>query len=284
MRPRILVAMARHGLPAWLLPDYFMLAVLATLIGSAIALRLAARDGASLTHTARAIACAYLAALLGGYLFEALRAVPAAIAAGSWQQILHPGRAAYGGLLAAIGAAAVYLAAARQPVAPFFDRVAIGAGLTFAFVRTGCFLAGCDYGRPTARPWGVRFPPRSLAALDHARRGFVPLGAPSLPVHPTQLYEVALGLVAAAAAALVLARRHRRDGRAFVAFLAVYAAGRFVIELFRGDASRGGAIGLSTAQLVSLSLVVALAVALTARLAMARLAARRSCSGAVNPR
>ena len=182
-------------------------------IGSALALHLAGRDGASRRHTAYAIASAYLGALVGGYLFEALRAVPAAVAAGSWRPVLHPGRAAYGGLLFAIGAAALYLHRARQPLAPFFDRVAIGVGLTFALVRTGCFLAGCDYGVPTAHSWGVRFPPGSLAALDHARRGFVPRGASSLPVHPTQLYEVAVGLVAAVLAAIPVLRG-RRDGRA----------------------------------------------------------------------
>jgi prolipoprotein diacylglyceryltransferase len=264
MRPVVLAWLARHGLPAWLLPDYFQLAVLATFAGSAIALELARRDGASRTHTARAIACAYLAALLGGYLFEALRALPAAWAAHSWGPVLHAGRAAYGGLLAAIAAAALYLARAGEPIAPFFDRVAIGSGLTFALVRTGCFLAGCDYGRPTARPWGVRFPRGSLAALDHARRGFVPHGAPSLPVHPTQLYEAALGLAAAALAAIPLARG-RRDGLAFTVFLASYAAGRFAIEILRGDDLRGHALGLSTAQCVSIAIACALAAGWAAR-------------------
>ena len=76
----------------------------------------------------------------------------------------------------------------------------------------------------------MRFPPGSLAALDHARRGFVPLGSPSLPVHPTQLYEAALGLVGAGAAAMALARG-RRDGTAFCRFVAIYALGRFAIDL-----------------------------------------------------
>jgi prolipoprotein diacylglyceryltransferase len=143
-------------------------------------------------------------------------------------------------------------------LAPFFDRVAIGAGLTFALVRTGCFLAGCDYGLPTAHAWGVRFPPGSLAALDHARRGFVPRGAPSLPVHPTELYEVAVGLIAAALSAIPVLRG-RRDGRAFATFLATYAVGRFAIEFLRGDQDRGEALGLSTAQWVSVTIVVALA-------------------------
>jgi prolipoprotein diacylglyceryltransferase len=273
MRPGALAWLARHGLPAWLLPDYFQLAVIATFAGSAIALALARRDGASRTHTARAIACAYLAALLGGYVFEALRALPAAWAAWSWRPVLHAGRAAYGGLLAAIAAASLYLARAGEPIAPFFDRAAIGSGLTFALVRTGCFLAGCDYGRPTARPWGVRFPRGSLAALDHVRRGFVPRGAPSLPVHPTQLYEAGLGLVAAALASIPLARG-RRDGLAFTVFLATYAAGRFAIELLRGDDLRGHAFGLSTAQWVSIAMLCALAIGWTARTLSRRAAAR----------
>jgi prolipoprotein diacylglyceryltransferase len=259
MRPVVLAWLTRQGLPGWLLPDYWMLAAIATVAGAALALRLAERDGASRAHTARAIAWAYVAALAGGYLFEAARALPHALAAGSWRPLLHPGRAAYGGLLAAILAATAYLAAARQPIAPFFDRVAIGAGLTFALVRTGCFLAGCDYGRPTASAWGVRFPRGSLAALDHARRGFVPAGAPSLPVHPTQLYEVAVGLIAGSLAAIPLARG-RRDGSAFSVFLATYAVGRFALELLRGDQERGVAWSLSTAQWVSLVVVAALAI------------------------
>jgi prolipoprotein diacylglyceryltransferase len=259
MRPVALRWLAHHHLPAWLLPDYFQLAALAALLGSVIALRIAARQGGSTTHTARAIVCAYVAALAGGYLFEAVRALPAAATAGSWRPVRHAGRAAYGGLLAGIAAAALYLRAVGEPRAPFFDAVSVGSGLTFALVRTGCFIAGCDYGVPTSRPWGVRFPPGSLAALDHAHRGWVPRGAASLPVHPTELYEAALGLLAALAAGVAL-RCGRRPGRGFAAFLAVYAAGRFAIELLRGDAGRGRALGLSTAQWVSVGLALALGV------------------------
>lgn len=264
MRPVVIAWLTRHHIPSELFPDYFMLAAIAVVVGSLIALRLARRDGASVVHTARAIACAYVAALAGGYVFEALRAIPAALAAGSWRPMTHAGRAAYGGLLAAILAAAAYLKISGEPLAPFFDRVAIGAGLTFALVRTGCFLAGCDYGMPTAGIWGVRFPPGSLAAIDHMRRGFVPPGAPSLPVHATQLYEAALGLAAGLAAAVPIARG-KRDGTAFATFLSIYAAGRFAIELLRGDQDRGAALGLSTAQWVSVSIAIALIAALARR-------------------
>ncbi len=53
--------------------------------------------------------------------------------------------------------------------------------------------------------------------------------------------------------------RGRRDGRAFATFLATYAVGRFAIEFLRGDQDRGLALGLSTAQWVSVAIVAALA-------------------------
>lgn len=257
MRRTLIAWLVQHGLPAWLLPDYFQLVAIAAILGSAVALRAAARDHASTVHTSRAIACAYVGALLGGYLFESVRAIPGAIGSGSWRAVLHPGRAAYGGLLLGAASAALYLRRVRQPWAPFFDRVSVGAGLGFALVRTGCFIAGCDYGIPSGAPWAVRFPPGSLAALDHARRGFVPRGAASLPVHPTQLYEAVLGLAGAAAVAGL--RKGRRDGTAFTVFVSIYATGRFAIEYLRGDAHRGHTWGLSTAQWVSVAVLVALA-------------------------
>lgn len=256
MRRTLVTWLGHHGLPAWLVPEYFQLTAIAALLASAITLRLASHDRGSAIHVRSALACAYLGALVGGYLFESLLGVPAALASGNWHAVLHPGRAAYGGLIVGAGAAALYLALARQPLAPLFDRLVIGAGLGFALVRLGCFIAGCDYGLPSALPWAVRFPSGSLAAADHARRGWVPSGAPSLPVHPTQLYESALAGVGVATAALALVRR-RRAGSAFTAFVTVYAIGRFGIEFLRGDPHRGHALGLSTAQWISVAIVVA---------------------------
>ena len=74
---------------------------------------------------------------------------------------------------------------------------------------------------------------------------------------PTQLYEAAIGLLAAALAVVPLLRG-RRDGRAFAIFLGGYAAGRFAIEFLRGDRDRGRALGLSTGQWVSAAITVAL--------------------------
>ena len=183
MRPVVMAWLSRHGVPGELLPDYFMLAAIAVLVGSLIALRLAKHDGASVrAHRARD-----RLRLPGG----AGRRLPVRGVArgprGAGRRIVAPGdprrpRRVRWSHRRDPGRSSI-LKLSDEPLAPFFDRVAIGAGLTFALVRTGCFLAGCDYGVPTAGMWGVRFPPGSLAAIDHLRRGFVPPGAPSLPVH-----------------------------------------------------------------------------------------------------
>ncbi|WP_437679251.1 prolipoprotein diacylglyceryl transferase [Sorangium sp. So ce131] len=277
MSRAVMFWLERHGLPPWLSPTYMVMVAVAGLLGATAFFRLVRRDGADVALEGRALLAGYVAALLGGYAFEALRAAPEALARGSWGPVLHAGRAAYGGLLAGLVVACLVLLRRGAAVRPFLDRLVPGLGITYACVRTGCFLAGCDYGRVTAGALGVRFPAGSPAAVDHAAAGWVPLGAPSLPVHPTQLYEAALGALASAVAALWLARGHR-DGRAFGAWLALYAAGRFLIELLRGDAGRGVYAGLSTGQLVSLALLLGLAAAVV-RARRAR-GARRAAAAA----
>lgn len=278
MRPLLVTWLEARGLPAWIAPDYFLLVGAGSLLGMLFALRLTRRDGAAVHHAARALACAYVGALVGGYLFELLRALPGALLAGDPARALRVGRAAYGGLLFGALAAAASLRAAREPLGPFFDRVAPGVGLIFAFVRTGCFLAGCDWGVASSAPWAVRFPPGSGAAVDHALRGWVPAGHASLPVHPTQLYEALVGLAGAAVALAVLRAPRRRVGGAFVAFVAVYAAGRFAVELLRGDAERGHYLALSTAQWVSLALLAGAWAWWRAPLAPLRRAAAVACA------
>lgn len=267
MRPLLALWLMRHGLSPWLAPNYFILAGFAALVGCIVVMRLAREDGADLRAESRTLLLAYLGALLGGYVLEALRAIPQGLATRSLAPILGAGRAAYGGLLAATLCAAIYRFYHRHPIAPFFDRVSLVLGLVYLAVRSGCFLAGCDYGEPTALPWGVRYPPGSLAALDHASRGWVPFGAPSLPTHPTQLYEGAWAMLGSLLALTIYRsgrrwRSGRRDGSAFAAWVAMYAVGRFLIEFLRGDDSRGFYLGLSTAQYISLGLCVLVGVSM----------------------
>jgi prolipoprotein diacylglyceryltransferase len=260
VRSALVAWLELHHVPGWFAPDYMVMVALASILGAAATLHMSKRDGANVALERRALLATYVAALAGGYVFEGIRSLPEVIASGSITPILRSGRAAYGGLLAGTLAAALVLRRGGASTLAFLDRAVLLCGFSYGFVRVGCFLAGCDYGTPTAGPLGVRFPADSPAAMDHAARGWVPRGAESLPVHPTQLYESFVGIAAAALAALWLLRKPR-DGRAFATWIALYATGRFFVEMLRGDGSRGTYGPLSTAQLVSVGLVVAVAAA-----------------------
>jgi phosphatidylglycerol:prolipoprotein diacylglycerol transferase len=68
------------------------------------------------------------------------------------------------------------------------------------------------------------------------------------------VYESAASRAIAAVCLLWVHPRKRYDGQVMVAFLALYAVARFVVEILRRD-DRGGAAGLSTSQLIGLGLL-----------------------------
>lgn len=262
MRPDLLAWADAHGVPVWLVPSYWVFAGLAALLGAEWTRRWAHRDGADAEAESQAHLWGYAGALSGGFLYEMLRHLPGALAAGRGSQLLTGGRAAYGGLLFGLLFSAIALKR-RQAWSPgFFDRVTLALGTAFIAVRTGCFLSGCDYGHVTSAAVGVRFPAQSLAADDHLARGWIPEGARSLPVHATQLYEVAVATVATLACWSILRWRRARDGVAFATWMASYAVGRFLLECWRADATRGRYAGISTAQWTSLAILAAIAITL----------------------
>src|SRR6185503_8260375 len=78
--------------------------------------------------------------------------------------------------------------------------IAIAAG--YAVGRTGCWAVGDDYGKPWNGPLAVMFPegapPSTAGVMNRAFGTPIPDGATPdtvLAVHPTQLYETALGFV-----------------------------------------------------------------------------------------
>ena len=101
--------------------------------------------------------------------------------------------------------------------------------------RIGCFLVGDDYGRPTDLPWGIAFPK----------------GAPptTVPVHPTQLYEVAWLLLLGT----LLWQRRRSSRFLFGEYLLGAGIGRFMIEIWRVNTRV--AYGLTEPQWIALGLV-----------------------------
>ena len=102
--------------------------------------------------------------------------------------------------------------------------------LALAAVRLGCLLAGCDYGQPTDRVWGIAF--NNALALAWYR---TPIG---VRLHPTQLYECLLAVTLLCLLKL-MERRQLRNGVQFLSLAAAYSFGRFLIDFLRGDAGRG---------------------------------------------
>jgi len=136
-----------------------------------------------------------------------------------------------GGILAGLGV----MHRRRLPKVAVLAAATPALAIGHAIGRIGCFLVGDDYGRPSSLSWAVAFP-----------RGLPPT---TVPVHPTQLYEVVALLPVA-----WLLFRWRRHGRPdqFVlgAYLVLAGAVRFVIEFLRVDVRILGI--LSVAHLASL--------------------------------
>lgn len=195
--------------------------------------------------------------LVGSKLLLVLRTLPEFIAQPSqlWSpSFIESAGDFYGGFLGALAACAVFFR--RHPEVPVWraaDLCAPAIALGQAIGRVGCFMAGDDYGRPTNVPWAVTF-----IDPDAARIGGAPLG---VALHPVQLYEsfVCLALFGFLA---WLARRKQFDGQVVLAYALLYAAARFLLEYFRGDADRGFLLGgfFSTSQFIAVFVFIASAI------------------------
>src|SRR6187551_2774541 len=154
----------------------------------------------------------------------------------AWARFYAGGLAYYGGFLGASLAAWYLLRADRFPFWKAADMAGMVVPLGLGFGRLGCLLAGCCFGETSSVPWALSFPPGSPASEAQSKAHLIPsVGDASLPVHPTQIYESGACFALAALLILWLHGRKRYDGQVFVAFVASYAAIRFVLELFRDD-------------------------------------------------
>lgn len=152
----------------------------------------------------------------------------------------------YGGLVCGV-ATALYFARRRGlDTLATLDRATPALALGHVLGRLGCFAAGCCFGKPTVGLPGLRFPSDSIAYRELFARGLLEPGAThTMALHATQLYEAA-GELALFFFLARLVRHKRYHGQVALAYLLTYAPLRFVIELFRGDVSRGMVLAPST--------------------------------------
>jgi phosphatidylglycerol:prolipoprotein diacylglycerol transferase len=154
----------------------------------------------------------------------------------------------YGGFAGAFLLGALFL---RRRKASFLDVADVcmpGAFLGLSIGRWGCFLVGDDHGRVTGVPWAVRFPDVPGSLLPRELIG--------QPLHPTQIYLSINALLIFLILLAVLRHRAFR-GQVLWCALALYSAGRFFIEFYRGDDDARGIVGpLSTSQWIGIPLFI----------------------------
>lgn len=167
----------------------------------------------------------------------------------------------YGGLIGGFIAVSVFLLLKKIDYFTAADASALALAIGYAIGRVGCFLVGDDYGRPTDAWFGIAFPKGAPPTTADSLRSFGVHVDPTLPgdtllkVHPTQLYEVAGGLVMFGIL-MWLARRPHPRGRVFGWFLILAGIERFLVEIVRAKDDRF--LGpFTVAQLISVVLVIA---------------------------
>lgn len=225
-------------------PAFFFMIMVGALASTFFAARVARKEGADPVAILDFGIIGIIASVLGSRIFHILVENPAYY----WE---HPVRVFYfwqggfvslGAFLASALGWTIYMRRRRLDPWRYLDIACTAVPIIIFFVRAGCLLAGCCYGRPTDFFLHLVFDdPGSTAGSYH-------LGE---KLHATQLYFMANALVMWGVVWLVY-RRRRFYGQVLVAFMLYEGVTRFFLEFLRGDADRGLWFGgkFSTGQIV----------------------------------
>jgi phosphatidylglycerol---prolipoprotein diacylglyceryl transferase len=230
---------ARLALDALPVPAFGALLALSLAGGAFLTARFAARAGLAKERTRAACVAACAAGVLGARAAYALLHPRELAEIARVFAFQDGGLVGYGGLVCGIGAAWLALDKRTDQFVAFLDAASPALGFGVLFTRIGCWLEGCDYGRPlggAAPGWLARlgtFPAGSRAWVEQVVLQRISPAAPAaLPVHPTELYE-AFGGALLVAVALATRRRQRAHGQAALACLASFALLRVAVDVFR---------------------------------------------------
>lgn len=178
------------------------------------------------------------------------------------------GMTVFGGAFAALLVSAIGCRRAGVPLLAWLDCVAPAFALGAICERIGALLAGGDFGRYVgAEDFGhslaISYPSGSPAFILHVvtLQGLPGVSeAASAPVHPVQAYEAVLAALALFVAVWVR-RRRQHSGQVFFAAMAVFVAGRALLDPLRHDASPEVFGPLRLAQISGLGLLLVLWIA-----------------------
>jgi phosphatidylglycerol:prolipoprotein diacylglycerol transferase len=249
--------------------SYGVMLGLSLVVGWYITLPLAKRTGLPVETMANCYVWTALAALAGSRVLYILTNLDEFHTTADYFALRKGGLVAYGGFIGGYLGSWVFLARHRIRLMPWGDVAAPSIAAGLFITRIGCYLYGCDFGMrlsdsaPALLKKAGTFPKLAEGTLGYFENGVSIPGSPafahhadlcargiykaadcvalkdaSFPVHPTQLYESAIGL---GLLALLLWQRkvQKFRGQLFLTFVFGYGFLRFLIELLRDDAERG---------------------------------------------
>jgi phosphatidylglycerol:prolipoprotein diacylglycerol transferase len=184
------------------------------------------------------VIAAVIGGLLGGKIYFAVLNQSAA------SLTERAGFVFWGGLAGGILATAGWMKFKQIRFTQISDACAPGLAAAYAVGRTGCWAVGDDYGRPWLSRFAVRFPEGSPPSTvqymsSEFNQGAFPGLAPTdvIAVYPTQLFEVAMGLVMFGV--LWKLRNHTHAaGWLFGAYCVLAGVERILVEFFRAKDDR----------------------------------------------
>lgn len=237
--------------PEFSIPAFAFSLMLASLVATTVAYKMAARRGLSQVAVLDLAIIGTIMAVIGGRLFH--------VVVEEWAyylqnpshiyQIWRGGFVSYGAFIGLGTGWIVYCRWRKLDTLRYLDHVCLYAGpFIILMVRLGCLLAGCCFGTPS--PFDnfeyVLFIVFNNPASD---AGHFHLGE---RLWPTQVWAMTYAIIIFLIGYWVEGR-NKFKGQVTLVFLMTYAVFRSFLEIFRGDEARGVYLSgtISTAQITS---------------------------------
>jgi len=218
--------------------------MIAALLATYVAVKFAKREGIQEVAILDMAIIAVIASIIGSRIFHILVEAPGYY----WEDPIRVfyfwqgGFVSLGAFIATIIGWIIYFRYKKLNTLQMFDIGYMVAPIIIFFVRVGCLLTGCCYGKPTDFFFSLTYTdPGSTAFYYH----------PNEALHATQIYNMLNAVVMFGVLYLVY-RKRKFFGQILSVFLMYYGVTRFMIEFLRGDEDRGLYFGgaVSTGQIV----------------------------------
>ena len=230
--------------------------LLAFVISQIISERETARRGYDPTPIGDLVFAAVVGTLVGAKTYYVL------VISHDWRDFFSRGGFVFwGGFMGAVLACFIVARVKKVNFVRVSDVAGIAIAAGYAVGRTGCWAVGDDYGRPWSGPLAVKFPqgapPSTVSNMVQLFGTPIPPGtSPStvLAVHPTQLYETAMGFIMFMILWRLRDHAHA-EGWLFGVYLVVAGLERFIVEFWRAKDDRFFGT-LTMAQVIALGIMV----------------------------